>query len=275
MNENDSVDIYWREIKDSQPLSREREIELAVRIKEGDESALEELVSANLRFVVSVAGKYQNRGLPMSELIAEGNCGLMEAARRFDEERGYKFITYAVWWIRQAIQSALRKNRNVHRPTNRISDASKVSRVYDELLVILGKEPTDEEVAEKLDMSVNSVREAYLSTRPEVSLDTLFGDEKDRSLHDLFSSENEGIINHLEYHDLEGDIDKMLMVLDKREIYIIRRYFGLRGEEPMTLEEIGNEMGVTRERVRQLKNRAFSKIRESYQAEIVEDEITY
>ncbi len=265
MDESNLVDIYWREIK----------VELVVKIKEGDESALEELISANLRFVVSVAGKYQNKGLPMSELIAEGNCGLMEAARRFDEKRGYKFITYAVWWIRQAIQAALRENRNVHRPTNRVSHASKVTRVYDELLVLLGREPTDEEVAEKTGLSVDNVREAYLSTRLEISLDAPFREEDRRSLYDLFSSKNGDIINHLEHLDLEEHVHKMLESLDEREYFIVQRYFGLDGEDPMTLEQIGNEMGLTRERIRQLKERAFRDIRKKYKPDTVRDEITY
>ena len=275
MDEISSVDIYWREIKDFQPLSREREVELTLRIKGGDESALEELVSANLRFVVSIAGKYQNKGLPMSELIAEGNCGLMEAARRFDEKRGYKFITYAVWWIRQAIQFALRENRSVRRPINRISSASKVSKVYDKLLVLLEREPTDEEVAEKLDMNVDDVKEAYLATRPELSFDAPLNDDRKKTLHDLISSEDESVFESLERDDLAEYVNKMLGGLDEREYVIVRQYFGLNGEEPKTLEQIGNEMGLTRERIRQLKGRAFRKIRENYQDKILEDEIMY
>lgn len=275
MDESNLVKRYLEDIKFSQPLSSEREIELARRIKEGDEPALEELVNANLRFVVGVAKGYQNKGLPLYELIAEGNCGLIEAARRFDGTRGFKFITYAVWWIRQSIQAALHGNKNVRRSNNRLSAASKATRSYEELSNLLGRDPTYEEIAERLDMPANDVEEAFLSTKQEISLDAPLDDEEDRSLYDLISGENGNPVDELEYSDLRNYVDRMLGRLDERQLFILRRYFGFDGARPMTLKQIGDEMGLTRERIRQLKEKALARIRHRYKAEIVEDEITY
>lgn len=276
MEEIDLLGSYLEDIKFSQPLSREREAELTRRIREGNESALEELVNANLKFVIEIAQRYQYRGLDLIELIAEGNFGLIEAARRFDETRGFKFITYAVWWIKQGIRSAIRRNKNVRRPNNRLTAASKVMGTYDELSVLLGRDPSYDEIAERLDMDADDVEEAILSTRRETSLDALFDDEEeDRSLYDLISSDDGNPVDELEYSDLRMYVDGMLEGLpDKREAIIIREYFGFDGAKPMTMKQIGDEMGLTRERIRQLKEKAFKRIREGYR-DRVEDEVTY
>jgi len=264
-----------RETRDSQPLSREEEVELAKKIKNGDESALEKLVRANLKFVIGIANEYQHMGLDMPELISEGNYGLMVAARRFDETRGFKFITYAVWWIRQAIQSALREDRNVHRPTNRLSNYSKINKRYGKLSNRIGREPTDDEIAEEIGISADDIRAASFSISPEISLDAPFKDMDDKNLYDVLSSENVDPIRRLEEEDLRDYVNEMLGKLGRRESAIIRKYFGFDGKEPMTLEQIGSEFRLSKERIRQIKARAYGEIRKRNKAETVKDEIIY
>ncbi len=253
---------YFHDIEDSQPLSREREVLLADRITKGDMEARDELVQANLRFVVDVARQFQNRGLSMAELVSAGNMGLMKAADRFDGTRGFKFISYAVWWIRQSIMQTLTdQTRTVRVPVTRQSllrDITKVTKA-------LGgdhRDVTTAEIAEELGVAESEILETMLKGRPEASLDRTFEEGDDRSLLNTIADESNGSPDdHLMDQDSRAQIDNVLSALDKRERYIVRCYYGLDGEEPLTLEQIGELMSLTRERVRQLKERALGKLR--------------
>ena len=264
-DEDVSLQTYFNEITSSQPLSREKEAELAERIAAGDGRAREELAEANLLFVITIAKKYRNRGMSFSELISAGNLGLMTAVDRFDATRGYKFISYAVWWIRQAIQQALAEDsRTVRLPTNRISLLHKIARTRQQLGAANEGEPHDDEIAEALDLSISEVRGTLLSGRPTVSLDRgLTDDDEDstllRRLADPDQRQPDEVITRT---SSQKQLEMALEILDEREHEIIRLYFGLDGSEPMTLEQIGHRMGVTRERIRQLKERAFSRLRD-------------
>ncbi|MEE2657293.1 MAG: RNA polymerase sigma factor RpoD/SigA [Candidatus Latescibacterota bacterium] len=253
---------YFEDIEDSRPLSREREVELADRITRGDMEARDELVQANLRFVVDVARQYQNRGLTMAELVSAGNVGLMKAADRFDGERGFKFISYAVWWIRQSIMQTLTdQTRTVRVPITRQNLLRDINRVTKEL----GGESRDvtvDEIASALGVPEAEVVETMTKGRPETSLDRTFDDEGDRSMMNLLRDESAPSPDAgVEYQNMRGQVDCVLDVLDTRERYIVRCYYGLDGEEPLTLEQIGELMRLTRERVRQLKERALGKLR--------------
>ncbi|MBU06680.1 MAG: RNA polymerase subunit sigma [Gemmatimonadetes bacterium] len=259
-----SLQTYFDEIGNSQPLSRAKEAELAERIAAGDERAREELAEANLLFVVTVAKKYRNRGLSFPELISAGNVGLMTAVDRFDATRGFKFISYAVWWIRQAIQQALAEDsRTVRLPINRISLLHKIARMRQQLGEANGGEPQDEEIAAALDLSVSEVRDTMLSGRRSVSLDRAAFDEDEDStlLKRLADPDQESPDEIITRSSSQQQLEAVLGDLDEREHSIVRSYFGLDGSEPMTLEQIGDRMGLTRERIRQLKERAFSKLR--------------
>jgi len=253
---------YFHDIEDSQPLSREREVLLADRITKGDMEARDELVQANLRFVVDVARQFQNRGLSMAELVSAGNMGLMKAADRFDGTRGFKFISYAVWWIRQSIMQTLTdQTRTVRVPVTRQSllrDIIKVTKA-------LGGEHRDvttAEIADELGVAESGILETMLKGRPEASLDRTFEEGDDRSLLNTIADESNGKPDDdVMEQDSRSQIDNVLTALDKRERYICRCYYGLDGEEPLTLEQIGELMNLTRERVRQLKERALSKLR--------------
>ncbi len=255
---------YFHDIEDSQPLSREREVLLAERITKGDMEARDELVQANLRFVVDVARQFQNRGLSMAELVSAGNMGLMKAADRFDGTRGFKFISYAVWWIRQSIMQTLTdQTRTVRVPVTRQSllrDINKASKA-------LGGEHRDvttAEIAEELGVAEAEVLETMLKGRPEASLDRTFEEGDDRSLLNTIADESNGSPDDAVMdQDSRSQIETVLATLDKRERYIVRCYYGLDREEPLTLEQIGDLMSLTRERVRQLKERALGKLRNS------------
>ncbi len=259
---------YFHDIEDSHPLSREREVLLAERITKGDMEARDELVQANLRFVVDVARQFQNRGLSMAELVSAGNMGLMKAADRFDGTRGFKFISYAVWWIRQSIMQTLTdQTRTVRVPVTRQSllrDINKASKA-------LGGEHRDvttAEIAEELGVAEAEVLETMLKGRPEASLDRTFEEGDDRSLLNTIADESNGSPDDAVMdQDSRSQIETVLAALDQRERYIVRCYYGLDGEEPLTLEQIGDLMSLTRERVRQLKERALGKLRhpERYQ----------
>ena len=263
-DEDVSLQTYFNEIARSEPLSREKEAELAERIAAGDEQAREELAEANLLFVVTVAKKYRNRGMTFSELISAGNLGLMTAVDRFDATRGFKFISYAVWWIRQAIQQALAEDsRTVRLPLNRISLLRKIARARHELGDANEGEPCDEEIANALDLSIAEVRDTLLSGRRAVSLDRVVFDEDEDStllkrLADTGQQQPDEVITR---SSSQKRLETILEGLDEREHAIVQSYFGLDGSEPMTLEQIGDRMGLTRERIRQLKERAFSKLR--------------
>ena len=256
------TELYWRDIKDAEPLSREKEIELFQRAKAGDDQAKQELVMANLRFVVSVAREYKDYGLTLIELISEGNIGLMEAVKRFDETRGFKFITYAVWWIRQAILKALAEHGKIARPPmSQINDLQKIEKETGFLAQSLGRAPTYDEIAASVDISTERTRNAMEVGQQDLSLDAPAYPDEDTPLHAVFSAKQDSIDDSFEKDQMKETLQACLGVLDPREYQILRSYFGLEDTEPKTLEEIGEAMGVTRERVRQLRNRALEKMK--------------
>ena len=258
------VDQYFHEIEDSVGLSAAAEIEVAERIRNGDEDALTSLVNANLRFVVSVAKGYQNLGLPLSDLINEGNLGLIVAARRFDGSKGFKFISYAVWWIRQSILQALaEQSRIVRLPLNRIGELTRVNKVLTKLEQKLGRPPETDEIAKELDVKPKDMDLLLRLAQRPVSLETPCDEgEPDRCLGDLLPDDNlppcDEVLSEVE---LKGEIQAAMGALTEGEGRVLRMYYGLDGQEPMTLEEIGTYVGRTRERVRQIKEKALQKLR--------------
>ena len=260
----DAVQQYRHSIERYQPLSRERETELALRIRAGDEGAEQELVLANLKFAVTIALKYTGRGLTPMELISEANLGLFEAARRFDEKRGYKFISYAVWWIRQSIHDALGRVGNISRySANRWTDFKKLRGEADRITGLDGREPTFDEVADRLGFDDERVQHALNVSLPDVSLDALVSNEEGSADWGSFLPAIEaGFEVEFEYEGLKRVLRESMSVLSEREAYILKRYFGLDGEPPVSLEEISGFVGVTRERTRQLRNQALDRIRE-------------
>ena len=255
--------LYFDDIAESRPLSREREVELAARIQEGHRDARDELVQANLRFVIDVAKNYQNRGLSLADLISAGNVGLLTAAERFDGTKGYKFISYAVWWIKQSIlQSIAEHARTVRLPMNKVSLLKDISKTARRLGQGREGEPDVEEIARELDVSAEEVRETLLSARAVRSLDEAFTDDDERSLLNILSDPQQASPDtEVLSASARAQLESVLVNLDERELRIIRLYFGLDGHEALTLEQIGSLIGVTRERVRQLKERALSRLR--------------
>jgi len=265
MTPADLLESYCRDIQHYPPLSREEEIELSRRARNGDEQARQQLVTANLRFVVSIAHEYTGRGLSLMELISEGNMGLLEAVRRFDETRGFKFITYAVWWIRQAILKALSGPRKAARPPmSRFYDLQKVEKQVDRLLQQLGRTPTLEEIAEGAGLSVERVRQAFAMAQPDVSFEAPLFPEAEETLLSVFASEENPVEEGLEKTMRAETLHQCLQILDAREHQILCGYFGLGDQPPMTLAQIGTGVGLTRERVRQLRDRALEKMRTKY-----------
>jgi len=258
-----SIEKYLEEIGGYSPLSPQEEIELARRIRQGDAEALDRLVKANLRFVISVAKEYQGQGLPLQDLISEGNLGLIKAAQRFDETRGFKFISYAVWWIRQSILQALaEQSRVVRLPLNRVGAINKVGRALEELEKEYGREPSMEELADKMEMTANEVADVLKTSARHLSLDEPFKEDEGNSLLDVIESDRyEPPDEELMRESLRVEIDKVLSTLKPREAEIIRLYFGLDGDRPLTLEEIGEHFKLTRERVRQIKEKALRRLR--------------
>jgi RNA polymerase primary sigma factor len=261
--ESQSLDKYLQEIGKVDLLTPEEEVELAKRIKAGDKEALEQLTKANLRFVVSVAKQYQNQGLSLSDLINEGNLGLIKSAQRFDETRGFKFISYAVWWIRQSILQALaEQSRIVRLPLNRVGSLNKLSRTFSQLEQKLKREPTIEELAQELGVTPAEVADTIKISARHVSVDAPFIQGEEHSLLDVLEdSEEPNPDNALIDESLCKDVERALSLLTEREIGVLNYYFGLRGTSPMTLEEIGFLFGLTRERVRQIKEKAIKKLR--------------
>jgi len=259
----DSLGSYLTEIAGSKPLSGPDEVELARQIKAGDDSARNRLVEANLRFVVSVAKEYQNRGVPLADLISAGNMGLITAAERFDEDKGFKFISYAVWWIRQAIlQTLAEQSRTVRLPLNKVGLLYKISKASRALQQERVDDPNPEEIAKELEVSVDEVKETMLCGRSVRSLDAKFREGEDQSLLDVLADDRqESPENEVMRGCLRGQIESALGSLVGREAEIIRLYFGLDGEEPMTLDQIGARFGLTRERVRQIKEKALLRLR--------------
>lgn len=262
------LDQYLQEIGQIDLLEPEEEVELARRIKEGDEVALHKLTRANLRFVVSVAKKYQGQGLSLADLINEGNYGLIKAAQRFDETRGFKFISYAVWWIRQAILQALaEQSRVVRLPLNRIGTISKIRKTSSKLSQEHERQPNIEELADELEIDVQKVREAMKHTSRHLSMDAPFSDDDDNSLLDVLPSNDEGPPDsHMVDESVKIDVEHALSMLHPREAEITRLYFGIGREHPLTLEEIGQRFGLTRERVRQIKEKALRKLRQEHRS---------
>ncbi len=259
-----AIRLYFNDITDSKPLSREREVELSERINEGDMEARNELVQANLRFVIEVAKNYQNRGLSLPDLISAGNLGLLTAAERFDGTRGFKFISYAVWWIRQSIlQAVADQARTVRLPLNKLSQLREISEAARRLGQGREAEPNVDEIADDLDLSMHDVVNTMLSARAVRSLDATFEGEDERNLLDTIADSAQGPPDSLlDAESVRGQVDRILANLDGREEYVILRYFGLDGDEPLTLDQIDDQLGVTRERIRQIKERALSRLRQ-------------
>jgi len=270
--EEGSLDQYLREISKYSLLKREDEVELAVKIHVGNAEALDKLVRSNLRFVVSVAKKYQNQGVSLSDLINEGNLGLIRAAHKFDETKGIKFISYAVWWIRQAILQALaEQSRIVRVPLNRAGTLHRIGKRSSALQQELGREPTIDEIAEGMDIPKEEVAKTLAISRSHLSLDAPLTPGEDNKLLDyLADEESPGPDDQTFERALSNSIEEVLRTLKEREAKILRLYFGLDSQEAMTLEEIGGLLGITRERVRQIKEKALARLRHVSRARSLE-----
>ncbi len=257
-----SLDKYLQEIGRVELITPEDEVLLARRIKSGDSDALAKLVKANLRFVVSVAKQYQNQGMSLPDLINEGNLGLMKAAQRFDETRGFKFISYAVWWIRQAILQALAEQARIVRlPVNKIGSINKINRAFARLEQEFEREPSSQELADLLEMAPEEVKEALKTNGRTISMDAPISSEEDNTMYDVMQSPDapspdKNLINE----SLAFEIERALSTLSPRESKVLKLYFGIKMKHPYTLEEIGEELGLTRERVRQIKEKAIKRI---------------
>ena len=263
-SDRDILDQYLFEVSKTALLTPAQEIAIAKRVRAGDDDAMAELVKRNLRFVISVAKKYQNRGMPLTDLIGEGNIGLMTAARKFDPEQGVKFISYAVWWIRQAILAALaRQGRTVRVPLNRTADLSKIGRMAETLRQELRREPTPEEIAKATGLTLEVVQSLAALNTSDVRLDAPLDPDGDRSLIDRFVADDQNDAeSQVMDKFLTEEIDHALKTLPPRDAKVLKLYFGLDGGREHTLEEIGGMLGVTRERVRQLRDRALKRLRE-------------
>lgn len=270
--ESQSLEKYLQEIGKVDLLTPEEEVDLAKKIKEGSQEALEQLTKANLRFVVSVAKQYQNQGLSLSDLINEGNLGLIKAAQRFDETRGFKFISYAVWWIRQSILQALaEQSRIVRLPLNKVGSLNKINRAFSELEQEFEREPSPDELADLLEIPTVEVETTLGVAARHVSMDAPFVDGEDNSLLDVI--ENTSTPNtdkSLEYGEsLRKEIERSLGTLTDRQCDVIKLYFGIGVEHPMSLEDIGDKFGLTRERVRQIKDKAINKLRSASRSKLL------
>lgn len=257
-----SLEKYFNEISKKEMITAAEEVELAVKIREGDEKALQQLVNANLRFVVSVAKQYQGGGLKLSDLINEGNLGLVKAAKRFDETRGFKFISYAVWWIRQSIMAALsNKGRVIRLPQNRIATNTKINQVYSSLEQTYERPPSAHEIANELDISAKKVKSSIKNSGKAMSLDAPFQDGENSSLYNVLQSNKiDSPDKHVIKESLESDINQALKSIPDRQGDVLKLYFGLGDQQPMSLMEIGEIFDVTRERVRQIKDKAIRSL---------------
>lgn len=264
--ESESLDRYLQEIGHEDLVSVEEEVELAQKIKKGDKKALEKLTKANLRFVVSVAKQYQNQGLSLPDLINEGNLGLIKAAQKFDETRGFKFISYAVWWIRQSILQALaEQSRIVRLPLNQVGSVNKINRLVNSFEQKNERRPSVEEIAEHIDLSEDKIEEAMKVNTRHISVDAPFQDGKDNNLLDVLPDQDAPDADRvLVLESLREEIGRALDTLNERERNVIEAFFGL-GQAEMTLEEIGDKYGLTRERVRQIKEKAIRRLRHNTQ----------
>jgi len=269
--ETASLDKYLQEIGKVDLITADQEVELAQRIKAGDQAALEKLTKANLRFVVSVAKQYQNQGLTLPDLINEGNLGLIKAAKRFDETRGFKFISYAVWWIRQSILQALaEQSRIVRLPLNKIGSINKINKTFARLEQENERPPSAEEIAKELDMTVSDVKESMKNSGRHVSMDAPLIEGEDSNLYDVLNSgESPNPDKSLLHESLKVEILRALETLTPREADVVKLYFGLGDAHPMTLEEIGETFDLTRERVRQIKEKAIRRLKHTSRSKIL------
>ncbi|MEJ7586893.1 MAG: RNA polymerase sigma factor RpoD/SigA [Ferruginibacter sp.] len=270
--ESQSLEKYLQEIGKVELISPEEEVKLAILIKQGNQPALDKLTKANLRFVVSVAKQYQNQGLTLPDLINEGNVGLIKAAQRFDETRGFKFISYAVWWIRQSILQALaEQSRIVRLPLNKVGLTNRISKAYSQLEQEYEREPTSEEIAYLLDMETAEVAATIGAAARHVSMDQPFADGEEGSLIDVLENPNaESTDMHLIFNvSLSTEIDRSLSTLTERQKDVIRYFFGIGVDHPLSLEDIGERYSLTRERVRQIKDKAITKLRSTSRCKLL------
>ncbi len=269
--ETASLDKYLQEIGKVDLITADMEVELAQKIKAGDQLALEKLTKANLRFVVSVSKQYQNQGLTLPDLINEGNLGLIKAAKRFDETRGFKFISYAVWWIRQSILQALaEQSRIVRLPLNKIGSINKINKTFARLEQENERPPSAEEIAKELDMTINDVKESMKNSGRHVSMDAPLIEGEDSNLYDVLNSgESPNPDKNLLHESLKVEILRALETLTPREADVVKLYFGLSDAHPMTLEEIGETFDLTRERVRQIKEKAIRRLKHTSRSKIL------
>ncbi|MEJ2538898.1 MAG: RNA polymerase sigma factor RpoD/SigA [Gemmatimonadota bacterium] len=272
VEEQTALDQYLRDVSRHELITPEMEKILGARAQAGDEDAVQELARANLRFVISVAKKYQNRGVSLTDLIQEGNVGLVTAARKFDPDQGVKFISYAVWWIRQAILAALANHgRSVRVPLNRASDLARIFREKERLKQELGREPSSEELAKATELTPELVESLQTLNAAEIRLDAPIGDSEDSQLVERFITEEAAEPEiEVESRLLTEAVTEALSTLEARDARVLRLYFGLEGEREHTLEEIGNMLGVTRERIRQLRDRALRRLREGAKGDALE-----
>jgi len=269
--ENKSLDKYLNEISKVPMIDAQEEVQLAQRIREGDQAALEKLVNANLRFVVSVSKQYQNQGLTLGDLINEGNMGLIKAAKRFDETRGFKFISYAVWWIRQSILQALAdQSRIVRLPLNKVGSLGRITQAAARLEQELEREPTPQEIADALDIAITEVENALRSSGRHLSIDAPLAEGEDNTLLGVLDNNDEPnpdmpLLNE----SLQNEINRVISTLSDKERDVLKYYFGLDGNPAHTLEDISDKVGLTRERVRQIKEKALRRLRKSSKSKIL------
>jgi RNA polymerase primary sigma factor len=266
-----SLDKYLQEIGREELITAEDEVELAQRIKQGDQVALEKLVKANLRFVVSVSKQYQNQGLTLPDLINEGNLGLIKAAQRFDETRGFKFISYAVWWIRQSILQAIAEQARIVRlPLNQVGSLNRINKAFSKLEQEFEREPSADEIASSLEIEEDKVAEAQKISGRHVSMDAPFKDGEDGTLLDVLSNGNSPKADiNLMNESLQREIDRSLSTLTERERDVIKLFFGIAIPHPLSLEEIGEKFGLTRERVRQIKEKGIRRLRHTSKSKLL------
>ena len=260
--ESASLDKYLQEIGHEELLTTDQEVELAQRIRKGDKRALERLTKANLRFVVSVAKQYQNQGLSLPDLINEGNVGLIKAAEKFDETRGFKFISYAVWWIRQSILQALaEQSRLVRLPLNQVGSVNKIARELNRFEQEHERKPSVDEIAERVDLPEDKIADAMKANSRHVSMDAPIADGEDSSMIDFLAGESSNTDRELVIESLKAEVSRILKLLTDKEQKVVRAFFGIDGSPEMTLDEIGEKYNLTRERVRQIKEKALRRLR--------------
>lgn len=266
-----SLDKYLQDISRIPLITSDEEVELAQKIRAGDQKALDKLTTANLRFVVSVSKQYQNQGLALPDLINEGNAGLVKAAKRFDETRGFKFISYAVWWIRQAILQALaEQSRIVRLPLNKIGSINKINKAYSFLEQTHERPPSAEEIANSLDFTVSNVKQSMKISGKHVSMDAPFKEGETSNLYDVVQSSESPMPDvHLMNDSLNVEVNRVLKTLSEKESEVISHYYGINKKQPMSLQEIGEAFGLTRERVRQIKEKAIRRLRHTSKSKIL------